>query len=212
MDRLTKRTLPTAVAVAAGLLTLIGYLIPYPVLAFARDQLIRWAVIVAAFAFVLGFFNVLEVHLRRITRRRPGGFYSAVLILSALVTLGITLVGSFSAPLRPLNDWWFDYILYPLQASAAGLIAFTLALAAFRLLRGRRGGEAFLFLLGATLVLLGSLPLPGVAGAQLAALREWWLTVPSMAGMRGLLIGVGLGTLLIGLRVIAGLDRPHSEP
>jgi len=29
--------------------------------------------------------------------------------------------------------------------------------------------------------------------------------------MRGLLIGVGLGVLLVGLRVLTGTDRPYSE-
>ena len=211
MDRLTKRVLPTAIAVAAGLLTLIGYLFPYPVLTFVRDQLIRWAVIVAAFAFILGFFNLLRVHLKRITRRRPGSLYSIVLILSALATLAITLAGSFVGSLRPLSTWWFQNVLSPLQASTAGLVAFTLTLAGFRLLRGRRTAPALFFLLAAAVVLLGTLPLPGAWGEQMALLREWWITVPAMAGMRGLLIGVGLGTLLIGLRILMGLDRPHSE-
>ncbi|HEC34237.1 MAG TPA: hypothetical protein ENI37_05920 [Chloroflexi bacterium] len=211
MERLAKRILPTAVAVAASLLVLAGYLIPYPVLTFMRDQLIRWAVIIAAFAFILGFFNVLRVHLGRITRRKSGGLYSSILILSALVSLAVTTAGFVTSSARPLSDWWFHYVLSPLQASAAGLIAFTLSLAAFRLLRSRRSAGALLFLFAAAIVLLGTLPFPGPAGEQLALLREWWLAIPATAGMRGLLIGVGLGTMLMGLRVLTGLDRPYSE-
>lgn len=209
MDRLVKRILPTSVAVGTGLLVLLGYLLPIPFLASVRDELIRWTVIVAAFAFILGFFNLLRVHSGR--SRKPGGIYSIILILTALVSLGLTLAALMFPPLRFLGDWWFRYVLSPLQATVTGLIAFVLAVAAFRLLRHRREAGVLVFLVAALVVLLGTLPLPAPAGNWLASLRTWWVNVLAMAGMRGLLIGVGLGTLLIGLRVLTGSDRPYSD-
>jgi hypothetical protein len=211
MERLLTRILPTAVAIAAGCIVLLGYLIPYPLLVFVRDQLLRWAAIVAGSAFILGFFNVLSVHTARVTGGEKGAFYSAVLIVAALVSLLVTLGGLLPTPARALSDWWFRYVLSPLQASTAGLIAFTLALAAFRLLRSRRSAGAIFFLLSAAIVLVGTLPLPEPVGDWMTGVREWWMAVLATAGMRGLLIGVGLGILLVGLRVITGLDRPHSE-
>lgn len=209
MDRLTKRILPTSVAVGTGLLVLLGYLLPVPLLASVRDELIRWAVIIAAFAFILGFFNLLRVHSER--ARKPGGIYTVILILTALVSLGLTLAALLLPSLRFLGDWWFRYVLSPLQATVAGLIAFVLAVAAFRLLRHRREAGVLVFLVAALVVLLGTLPLPAPIGNWLVPLRMWWVNVPAMAGMRGLLIGVGLGTLLIGLRVLTGSDRPYSD-
>jgi hypothetical protein len=209
MDRLMTRILPTAVAVGTGLLVLLGYLLPVPLLASVRDELIYWAVIVAAFAFILGFFNLLRVHLWR--ARRPGGGYSVILILAALVSLVLTLGALLIPFLRFLGDWWFRYVLSPLQATVAGLIAFVLAVAAFRLLRQRREAGVWVFLIAALIVLLGTLSLPSPAGDRLAAMRAWWMNVPAMAGMRGLLIGVGLGILLVGLRVLTGSDRPYSD-
>ncbi len=209
MDRLVTRILPTALAVGTGLLVLMGYLLPVPLLASVRDELVRWAVIVAAFAFILGFFNLLRVHSRR--ARKPGGLYSVVLILAALVSLALTIVALLIPSLRFLGDWWFRYVLSPLQATVAGLVAFVLAVAAFRLLRHRRNAGVLVFLGAALIVLLGTLPLPVPGGDWLATLRMWWMNVPAMAGMRGLLIGVGLGVLLVGLRVLTGTDRPYSE-
>ncbi len=228
-----KRTIPTAIAAAVGVIVLLGYLLPrqepaYPVFAFLRDRLIQWAVIVAAFAFILGFFNVLRVHLQRLTRGTSNALYSGLLIIAALASLGLTLVGLatplFSAPeaaqtrqtLTMVSDWWFQYVLSPLQASAAALIAFTLTLAGFRLLRGRRTTRerflAILFLLAAIIVLLGTLPpLLGPLQGPVGRLREWLMSTVATAGMRGLLIGVALGTVLMGLRVIIGLDRPYSD-
>lgn len=209
MERLVKRIFPTAIAVGTGLLVLLGYLLPVPPLPSVRDELIRWAVIIAAFAFILGFFNLMRVHSGRV--RKPGGIYSVVLILTALVSLALTLAALLIPSLRFLGDWWFRYVLSPLQASVAGLIAFVLAVAAFRLLRHRREAGMLVFVVAALVVLLGTLPLPAPAGNWLVSLRTWWVNVPAMAGMRGLLIGVGLGVLLIGLRVLIGSDRPYSD-
>lgn len=211
MERFTKRILPTAIAVGAGVLTLLGYLFPVEPFITVRDEMVRWAVIVAAFAFILGFLNILRVHLGRLAGRGAGRGYSLVLIVTALISLFVTSAGLAVDSARRMSDWWFGNVLYPLQAAAAGLVAIVLAFSAFRLLRHRRGVEVLFFLAAALIVLLGTIPLPGVLGTALATLRQWWMEVPAMAGMRGFLIGVGLGTLLVGLRVIVGIDRPHSD-
>ncbi|MGD1995930.1 MAG: hypothetical protein PVH62_04060 [Anaerolineae bacterium] len=211
MQVLIRRILPTAIAIGAGVITLAGYVIPYPALAYLRDQMVRGAVVVAAFAFVLGFFNVLRVHFGRLSAGKEGWPYSLVLLVAALASLGFTTIGLVAEPFRVLSDWWFNYVLSPLQASAAALIVFALGLAGFRVMRSRRSAGTLLFLLTALIVLLGTAPLPGPLGERLAELRRWWIEVPGLAGMRGLLIGVGLGTLVMGLRVISGLERPHSD-
>lgn len=207
MDRLIKRIFPTSIAIGTGILVLLGYL--FPSLAVVRDELVHWAVIVAAFAFILGFFNLLRVHLER--SRKPGGIHSVMLILAALVSLGLTTTALLIPSLRFLGDWWFRYILSPLQATLAGLVAFVLAVALFRLVRRRREVGVLFFLTTAIIVLLGTLPVSLPFGDRLTTLRSWWMNIPAMAGMRGLLIGVGLGTLLIGLRILIGADRPYSE-
>jgi hypothetical protein len=55
--------------------------------------------------------------------------------------------------------------------------------------------------------LLGQVPLWGA----LTTFKEWILGVPSMASARGILLGVALGTVATGLRVLLGIDRPYSE-
>jgi hypothetical protein len=103
----------------------------------------------------------------------------------------------------------FRYLISPLGASVAALLVFTLGLAAFRLLRARRNAGTVLFLVIVILVLLGSTPLLGLG--WLAGVRDWIVNVPAMAGTRGLLLGVGIGTVITGLRVLLTLDRPYTE-
>lgn len=207
MSRVVRRWIPVVVASVTALLVLLGYLFPtIPVLAHWRGSLVEWAVIVAAFAFALGLFNILRVHGGRVFRRGQRGGHSLVLLIAALVAwVPPVLYGPSSLPSQRL----LEYAIGPVGASLAALIVFALALAAFRLLRTRRGVGALFFVLIAVLALLGSAPLAGLE--WMAEIRAWIVNVPGTAGMRGLLLGVALGTVMTALRVVLGTDRPHSE-
>jgi hypothetical protein len=217
MSNLVKRWIPSLVfATLPGLVVLFGYLFPNRLLIRYRDRvvewrdvLVEWAVIVAGFALLLGMFNILRVHGGRVGRRRQGWPYSLVLLLAMMVAW-IPPILPAGTPLQEMLDQAvFDYVISPIGASLAALVVFTLALAAFRLLRVRRGVEAVFFLLIVAVVLLGSVPVMGLE--WLADIRDWIVNVPGMAGMRGLLLGVALGTVVTALRVLMTSERPHSE-
>jgi len=215
MSSLIKKWIPLLIATITGLIVLFGYLFPGRLLIYYRgrvtewrDVLVEWAVIVAAFAFLLGMFNILRVHGGQILRRRQGWPYSLVLLFAMLVAWVPPILPS-SVPIQEtLDHAIFDYVISPLGASLAALVVFTLALAAFRLLRARRSAGAVLFLLVVAVVLLGSVPFTGME--WLADIRDWIVNVPGMAGMRGLLLGVALGVVITGLRVLVGSERPYS--
>lgn len=217
MSKLVKQWIPSLLfATIPGLVVLLGYLFPGRLLIQYRgrvvewrDVLVEWAVIVAAFAFLLGIFNILRVHGGRIGHRRQGWPYSLVLLLVLVVAWIPPLVPVGIPGQETLDRAVFDYVISPVSASLAALVVFTLALAAFRLLRVRRGAGAVLFLLTVAVVLLGSVPFIGLE--WLAGIRDWIINVPGMAGMRGLLLGVALGTVITALRVLVVSERPHSE-
>jgi hypothetical protein len=102
--------------------------------------------------------------------------------------------------------WLFNHVYLPLQGAFFALTAFFLATAAYRAMRARNV-ETTLMLIAAVIVFIGQMPLAGV----LADAREWILRVPSEAGLRGIMLGVALGTLATALRLIVGMDRPYSE-
>jgi hypothetical protein len=214
MGSVIKRWFPILLALVCGLIVLAGYLVPG--LAGFRDGLIEGAVIVAAFAFILGVFNVLSVHSKQILARRSGWPYSLVLLIALVIGMipGILEIVSEFAPrdlpiVDALSDLVFDYVVSPLGASLAGLLAFTLVLAAFRMLRARPSVATVLFLIVAAVALLGSTPIVGLE--WLADVRDWLVNVPGMAGARGLLLGVALGTVIAGLRIFLTIERPYSE-
>ncbi|MCI0474716.1 MAG: hypothetical protein L0Y55_00560 [Anaerolineales bacterium] len=187
-----------------GLVTLIDYFFDLPILDALGMAFRQWTIILTAFALLLGLINLLQVHLRRIIRRDEAstGYSIIVVITAALVTSAGLWFGLPSAPMT----WIFDHMYVPLQGAFFALVAFFLATAAYRALRARNL-ETTLMLLAALVVFLGQTPLLGI----LADAREWILNVPSTAGVRGILLGVALGTLATALRLLIGLDRPYSE-
>src|ERR1044071_7212413 len=105
-----------------------------------------------------------------------------------------------------------DAIIVPVEASLMAILAVTLIYSSIRLLRRRVDVMSVVFLVVAVVFLIAILPTPfgpllGERGNQ--ALVDF-LDMFSHGGMRGLLIGIALGTLLTGLRVLFGIDRPYG--
>jgi hypothetical protein len=206
-----KRTIPAAVAIAVGLTVLIAVFTTDLSLDAIGTYLINAAVIVAAFALFLGVINVLRVHARKIHDGQPGSVFSVVLIAAMLVVLAIglpPLPGRPSGPSQPIVQWIFHNVQLPIQASLSALLVFFLVTATYRLLLVR-SVESAVMLIVVILVLLGQSALGLVP--VLPELKDWILDVPTLAGVRGILLGVALGALLTGIRLLLGLERPYSD-
>ncbi len=129
-----------------------------------------------------------------------------------LVSLGITIIAaSLSGPTGSLSLWIFNTFQVPVEISLLAVLAVVLVYAAARLLTRRPKWSTILFLVTVLIVLLGSVPLFFLGEvAPLVALRGWLTQVPAVAGGRGLLLGVALGTVATGIRILMGVDRPYG--
>ncbi len=194
--------LPTAIAIGVGIVTLLTFFFRLPLLDALGAAFREWTIVLTAFAVLLGLINLLAVHFKRIARRNESGAgYSLIVIVTALIVLGIGLL----LPSEMLT-WVFENMYLPLQGAFFALVAFFLATAAYRALRAR-SVETTVMLLAAVIVLLGQTPFTSF----LAQAKQWVLFVPSEAGVRGILLGVALGVIATGLRLLLGQDRPYSE-
>jgi hypothetical protein len=218
MRRVFTSIAPTVVTGIAGLMTLVSFfnfLLPgflQPDLISLRISLIDIAVIVAGVAMVMGFLHLLYTHVRRL-RRRQSTFYSLVLIGAALITLVLLILDRAAPPPdRVLTRFIFNDLIVPLQSALGALLAVFLALAAVRTLQHRRGAGAVWFLLAALVVLITQVPLPLSGGlADTLTVVRSFLDAATTGGLRGLLLGVALGTLATAFRVLFFIDRPQSE-
>jgi len=165
------------------------------------------AAIIAAFALFLGLINVFRVHARKIREKPSQSLYSFVLLVSMFAVLLPGLLLS-AGPSQPAVQWLFQNVQAPIQASLSALLVFFLVTAAYRLLR-LRSVESAVMLLVVLLVLAGQVAL-GLVPA-LVNIKDWILDVPVMAGVRGILLGVALGAVLTGIRLLLGVERPYSD-
>jgi hypothetical protein len=102
-------------------------------------------------------------------------------------------------------------IILPVEATLMGLLTITLLYAAIRLLRRRADVMSIFFIITAVLIFLGSATLPfGDVPIFGTLIRPWVSQIWALGGARGILIGVALGTLVTGLRVLFGIDRPYG--
>ena len=105
----------------------------------------------------------------------------------------------------------FNAIILPVETSLMAVMAVTLIYAGIRLLRHRNDLMAIIFLLTALVVMLGSAPLPFYEIPLVGSyIRPKIISIFASSGARGILLGVALGTLLTGLRILIGADRPYG--
>jgi hypothetical protein len=201
------RVIAAGVAIAFGLLVLLGYFLPTGMLLEIRLALVQGAAILAAVAILVGVFNLFGVHWHKIRTRQKGLAYSILLIIALFTT---TVLGIAGGTNNPLLRFALDGIIVPAEAALMALLAVTLVYASARLLRHRADAMSIIFLGIAVVILLVSAPLPfgKIPGAEIV---NWFITqFFAVAGARGILIGVALGALTTGLRVLFGIDRPYG--
>jgi hypothetical protein len=180
-------------------LTLADALLAGPAVDAVGTLLLDYAVILAAFALILGLVHLLRVHLRRVTQRQEGWFYSLFLVAVALV---FTIAGVIEGPGGTVTQWGLTTLLIPLQAAFFALLPFFLITVLVRTTKGR-SLDALLLAGTALLVVLAGTPAAATYAPWLETLRTWVIDTISSAGARALLLGIGLGTVVTAFRFVA---------
>lgn len=200
------RYLTAAIAMASGFIVLLGYVYPLAVLTQIRALLTDWAVVIAGMAVLVGIANLVFVQMEKMRRREKNSVYGAILILSLLITF---VLGLLFGPENQIVQLAVEAVIVPVEAALMAILAVTLVYASIRLFRRRTDVMTVIFLVVAVLFLIAVMPTP-IGTVPGGALIVQFMEMFSHGGARGLLIGIALGTLLTGLRVLFGIDRPYG--
>ncbi len=205
-----RRALPTGLLSLVIFLALLPYVWPQPAL---RQSLTELGSTLLAYAAVVSFFSFLEAHFHRVGARAEGWPYSLVTALAALAVLLLSLMEGWlrgNGLAGPWTSWLYQYGLLPLEASVGALLPFFMVLALWRLLRTRRSIYILLFVAGVLITLIihssGTL-LPTMFGS----FYETLLSPLATGGIRGILIGVTIGVVVMVVRTFLWMDRPLSR-
>jgi hypothetical protein len=206
-----------AIAIAFGLVVLLGYFIPADMgasslsnLLVLRSWIIGWAVTLAGFATLVAIVGLVSAHWRKLRARRNPDRYS-LFMLAAFVLVFVFGVMQYLGGDVTTFQQIVNAIQVPVEASMMAILAVTLTMAAIGLFRRRKGLLPVVFLISVLVFLLlnsgllasqENIPFVGDILAMLQYLP--------VAGARGILIGIALGSLMAGLRILFGTARPYS--
>jgi hypothetical protein len=191
---------------ASGEITLLGVL---------RSYFLQGAVVVAGVALLVGVYNLTAAHAKKI-RQGDGSIYSFITVLALLITL---LVGIYDLVMTYLQGepglrytrWIFKNIQLPIESSLMGIIAISLTYAATRLLSRRLNLLSAVFVVVVLVLLIGAIPAVAASDFNMiTTFRNWILSVPTVGGARGILLGMALGIIATGIRILMGTDRPYG--
>ena len=136
----------------------------------------------------------------------------AVIIASmaALVALATLLLAHTRKIIKVRHGFIYSLIL--VGAFLVSFVGGMTAAAALRLFH-QRGWSALTISFGISALVFLVLGLGWLQALQIPQLDIviGYLEALPLVGMRGLLIGMGLGALLLGLRIVLGLERPYGE-
>ncbi|MBN1563925.1 MAG: hypothetical protein JXA10_08800 [Anaerolineae bacterium] len=203
--------LATIIVISSGIVMLIGLSVkPGTMPADLASFTLEVVSVTAAIAVLLGLLNLLTVHLNRFIKAEHGWPYSIITLFTAIFVLVLRMLDHVDVwpddmAGEQVSPHLFEAVQVSLESALAALLVFFLVYAAYRLMRREVTPWHILFTMAVVIVLLGWIPLENTEA--LADLREWLVQVPVSAGARGLLIGVGLGTVTVGVRVLIGQDR-----
>ncbi len=204
------RLIATLIAGVVGLIVLADFASIAPLINQMSFLLVNWAAVLTALALLVGLLSVAGSHVGRVIKRESDWGYSMVLLIAMLTVIGVGVAGPpginlIEAPIRI----FFRAVYEPLASSLLALLAFFSLSAMLRALRSRQV-EA-LVVVGVALVIL-ILQLPPVLGLPFVVdSLQWFNEYVALAGARGLLLGVAIGTLVAGVRVLLGFDQPYLD-
>jgi hypothetical protein len=199
-----KIQLPVIVTFVAALIIVAQYYLNIAAWKALAAELLRWNVVLAAFALALGIGGIVRLHWGRISRREATAPYSVI----CLVTLAVFLAVGFAETTRGKTyQWLWDSILLPVSATSYATTFFFITSAAYRAFRIKNSYSVVL-MISAILMMLRV----GFFASMFPftpAVSAWVWDIPTTAGMRAVVIGAALSLVGNSFRVITGLERGH---
>jgi len=210
-----------AIAIGVGIIVLLGYFFgtnasgDITLIGILQSYFLQGAVVVAGVALLVGVFNLTAVHVKRI-KQGDKAVYSLITVLALLLTL---MVGAYDLAMTYLQGetglrytrWIFENIQLPIESSLMAIIAISLTYAAIRLLSRRLNFMSVVFSVVLIILLVGAIPAIAASDFNiLSSIRNWIMSVPVVGGTRGIVLGMAMGIIATGIRILMGADRPYG--
>ena len=217
--KLIKKQIPLAIVFVFGILTLLTYYVPHKRSIDFLEAMNKWENIVSAFAFFLGLISLFYSHYAKISRKADGWGYSIFVYMGFLIIAVPAYVShgkNMDGPILTWLGWAFQYIYNPLSATMFAVLAFYIVSTAYKSFR-IKSLQAFVLFVAAMFLILGNVPLGqiiwdklfGWTNCAISDVVDWIMHVPAVAGKRGIMIGIAIGSVVTALKIIFGIERQY---
>jgi hypothetical protein len=159
--------------------------------------------IITGFALFVGLIGIIRLHINNITKKKPLWFHSLSLLIILVLFIFVGLI--YGQP-SPQLKWMYDAIYGPLTATTYSLLAFWVCSAAYRAFNVRTWESSILLITG-LLVFFGVQPIASLISPYFLTANDFIQNVLNVGGSRGIIIGIGIGIISLGLRIILGMER-----
>jgi hypothetical protein len=200
MSWIYRREIPIIITIIMTTVILIQYFLADPIIVSLSVVFQLWGVIIAAFAMLLGLITYTIHHVREIRKKRAWYSIWSIFCTYLMIAIGFIFSTSSSTYLFIMNN-----MILPMSMAITSFITFFICSASFRAFRARNRDAAIL-LISAVIVMLSNIPIGNVILPGILPLGTWFQNVLILGGNRGLIIVMGVGMIVAGIRQIFGYE------
>lgn len=206
VSMLRRREIPILLVSVSGIIATLDYFIKAPEVGlrpFMTSILDTVAVIVAFLLIYSATFAAMQ-GARRVIRRQPEWYLGGWRVFCFLIMFAVGVI----PPILQSEQytWLYTNVQLPITSTMFAYLGFFILSAAFRAFRARTTETAVLLICG-IFAILGNTPMAASLWDGFPELAAWLRAYPTGAGMRGLIIGAGIGAVILGIRVLLGREK-----
>ena len=205
MSEMVRKYIPNALLFILGILMFAEFYLHVPdSYVGVMKVLSNYVIIIVAFSMALGALTLLFHHGNLVRVQREGQwFYSLwlLIVMFVFILLGLT-TGTSSTQ----YTWLFNNFFRPIDMTLYSLIGWLVVYAIYLTFRARNKETLFLIII-AFFTLIGNAPIGSAVFPPLAGIKSWLGNVPNAAAMRGFNLAGTIGSIVISLRTLAGMEK-----
>jgi len=185
-------------------LMFLDYYFVIPGLSNLVINLQKFAITTAGFAMVLGLFQYIVLHIRKIQRREKHDWLFSIWSLFTLVI--VVLIGLSMGTNSSLYKQLYGIIYTPVSGAVYSLTGFFIISATIRSTRIRSIDVAF-FMIPAIIIIAFNTPLIESFLPLINPLGTWFLNIINTAALRAFRIASAIGAVVFSLRIILLIEK-----
>lgn len=201
----TIRNISIFITMIVGWFIFLEYFIDWPLINNFAGTLSGICTALLGTFTIIGVGNMSRFHMKNILKKGKNWMPSIVLIVSCWIPL---LIGLATSRKNPAYAYIYNTLYLPVSQAFFAILSFYILSAAYRSFKSR-SIDSTVLLGAAILVMLGNAPATSVVWSGFGPLGGWILDVCTAAGVRGISIGIAIGSVVTALRVMTGREKRH---